>query len=249
MENTKISILPFLMEIFLIIFGIFYFILNRLGYIFVPTNVILFYILSAIIIIYFTILTLKYKNIQTKISIILSAITPILAVIYLILKFISSSNEGINLNIFIIYAYITLICNMVIFFLYAHRKIIKIGLGILYSILTVLSFLILLVFLFFGNFSVDKIVNSENSPNSKYFVEIIEKDQGALGGNTYVRVWMQSKNINVFVGTIKKVPKYIYRGRYGELYSATLRWETDEILYMDNIKYIINEINDYKSVP
>lgn len=244
MEDTRVSILPILMEIFFIFFGFFYFLINRLGYIFVPINGILFYILSTIIIITFTIIALKYKNIQTKISVILSAITPILAVFYLIVKFISSSKEGINFNLFIIYAYITLICSMVVFFLYPHKDNIKTGLGIIYSILVVLIFFILLVFLFFGNFSVDKTINSKMSPNSKYFVEIIENDQGALGGNTYVRVWMQSKNINIFIGTIKKVPKYIYRGRYGQMYGATLWWETDEILYIDNAKYIINEIND-----
>ena len=77
------------------------------------------------------------------------------------------------------------------------------------------------------------------SPNSVYIAEIIDSNQGALGGATLVSVTRQNRNISILIGELKKDSKVVYSGRWGEFETMTLRWETDEILYINENRYEI----------
>ena len=91
----------------------------------------------------------------------------------------------------------------------------------------------------FGDFGQNTIIKTEMSPNSIYLAEIVDSDHGATGGSTIVRINPQNRNRNIFFGVIKKNSIYIYSGKWGEFNDLNIRWETDEILFINEKKYVI----------
>jgi hypothetical protein len=90
-----------------------------------------------------------------------------------------------------------------------------------------------------SDFGKNTVIRAEMSPNSIYLAEVIDNDQGALGGATLVNVTKQNRNVYLLIGDLKKDAKEVYYGRWGESFEMTLRWETDNILYINENRYII----------
>jgi hypothetical protein len=89
-------------------------------------------------------------------------------------------------------------------------------------------------------FSTNTVVNSETSPNSIYLAEVIHySEHESLRINTSVNVTQQNKDIDFLAGKLMKRPKQVYKGRWGKFETITLRWETDRVLYVNEIKYEI----------
>ena len=232
------------LAIFLLLLLCFNLLIALLEYTFIPFNRLALSALSAGLIVLFTIIGVGNRNKQTKASVGFAVILPLIAFAYIAVTLISSdtgmpTTSGEATIIYVIHACITLFCSMIIFFSCGRGKAIKIGLGILYGILLLFAVIVFFVMVVFSDFSVDTVVKSEMSPNAKYLAEIISNDQGALGGATKVTVTRQNHNINLFVGELKKDPKTIYVGHWGEDSGMTLQWESDETLYINGIKYII----------
>lgn len=134
----------------------------------------------------------------------------------------------------------TYLCTLAIFFSYGHERLEKFILGIIYSLLSAPIILITLFSITFGNFSNKTVVKSEMSPNSVYLAEIIDNDQGALGGRTYVTVTRPYRDLNILIGILKKRRMVIYSGEWVEFKGMTLKWKTDETLYINEKAYKIN---------
>jgi hypothetical protein len=79
------------------------------------------------------------------------------------------------------------------------------------------------------------------SPNSLYLAEVIDVNGGvdASDGSRAAQVTRQGRNIYFFIGALIKSPQTIYNG-YNVKW--TLRWETDEILYFGDNKYVIKDV-------
>jgi len=204
-----------------------------LGYTFVPANGLVLTIFTATPIVWLAISAIKNRHEKTKTSVVFSALLPLIAIFFIISKWIASEIIGVDTYIYIASFCITLICSMIVFFSCGRGKAVKIGLGITYTVLVASIFFILFMWVFFFTFfnlSSDTVVKSEISPNAVYLAEIIDNDQGALGGATIVNVTRRNRNINILIGELKKDPQMIYYGRWGEFENMTLRWETDKIL-------------------
>lgn len=103
---------------------------------------------------------------------------------------------------------------------------------------------------FFGEFGKSSVVKEVLSPDQNYVAEVVDDDQGALGGNTYVTVrWSgqqkQKKEIPVLVG--KLVPgtlgangKTVYEGSWGEFETMDIKWKNNHILLIDGKEYIVD---------
>ena len=59
------------------------------------------------------------------------------------------------------------------------------------------------IFLIFGNIGQNTIVQTVESPSGKYYAQVIDSDQGALGGDTLVDVYEKSR-INAILFKIEK---------------------------------------------
>ena len=128
---------------------------------------------------------------------------------------------------------------MVLFYLCECGKAIRIGLWIIYTIILTFIFLLFFIALIISDFGKNTVIRTEMSPNSIYLVEVIYNDQGALGGATLVNVTRQNRDLYLIIGSIKKDAERIYAGRGSDSFGMTLRWETDNVLYINENRYVI----------
>ena len=250
-SQVKISSIP--LATFLLVVSAFYLVIKLLGYtlVFVSVYGVIANILSAGIIIWLTIYGVKHRKKKTKATIVFSALMPLIALLFIVVKSLSSdiSGEyhnlyaslitGKNTTIYIVNACVALICSMVIFFSCGSGLVARIGLGILYTIMLAFVFLLFFVAFILSDFGENTVVSAEMSPNSMYLAEVIDSDSGAAGGASFVNVTRQNRDVHLLIGSLKKDAKEIYHGRYGESFKMTLRWETDHILYINEDRYII----------
>ena len=94
------------------------------------------------------------------------------------------------------------------------------------------------IFLIFGNIGQNTIVQTVESPSGKYYAQVIDSDQGALGGDTLVDVHEKS-GINAIFFRIEKKPQRVYSGEWGEFNNIQIYWKDDECLIINSNEYII----------
>jgi len=86
----------------------------------------------------------------------------------------------------------------------------------------------------------DTVVKSIESPNGRYYVEVIASSQGALGGDTLVDVYTcEDRRADTFAFKIAPKPKRIYYGEWGEFEHMEIHWEGDTRLVIDSVVYAI----------
>lgn len=89
----------------------------------------------------------------------------------------------------------------------------------------------------FGNFAQDTLVKSIESPNGVYYAEVIDNDQGALGGNTYVDVYENVVDAMIF--KVSKKPQRVYHGKWGEFENMKIYWNDENCLVINSVKHTI----------
>ncbi len=88
----------------------------------------------------------------------------------------------------------------------------------------------------FGDMDSVKVIRSVDSPSRKYCAEIIDADQGALGGNTLVRTYTRKKYEGL-IFEIDRHPKRVYIGPWGEFNNMELSWKDDNTLLINSVEY------------
>lgn len=88
----------------------------------------------------------------------------------------------------------------------------------------------------FGSIGADTVVRSLPSPDGRLIAEVIDDDQGALGGST--QVWIRGSREGSFllIGW-KETGKRLYYGKWGEFNRMTLEWKDGETLLIDGKSY------------
>ena len=95
-------------------------------------------------------------------------------------------------------------------------------------------------FLFlFGNIGQNTVVQTVESPEGKYYAQVIDSDQGALGGDTIVYVYRNSK-ADTILFQIQKKPQKVYTGDWGEFKTMHIQWKNDRCLTINSVEYPIN---------
>jgi hypothetical protein len=245
LEEKTIKSPLVMLTIVLSVSGSFYLIIKLFGYTYVHS--ILSLIAMPLIIVLLASKAVKNENEKTKVYILFSALLPLIAIFHVVSTCFASGVDAIFMYN-AAYAFIVLLCCLRLFFACVEVRVIKIGLGIIYSIVLVPVLSILLVVIFFAvlyspsspessSFVARTVVGSELSPNSIFLAEIIDADAGATGGSTLVYVIPLNSDLNLFIGTLKKDSQMVYRGRWGEF--PTLRWEGDKILYINEKQYVV----------
>lgn len=92
--------------------------------------------------------------------------------------------------------------------------------------------------LVFGNIGQNTVVQTIESPSGKYYAQVIDSDQGALGGDTHIDVYEKS-GINAILFKIEKKPQMVYFGEWGEFNDMQIYWKDDECLVINSIEYKI----------
>jgi len=236
-----------LLVLLLLSSGCFYMLLELFGYTFVPANGLLLDINTGAVIVLLTIIGIKQRREMSKSSALFAAVLLPIAIFFYISKDAHIGINQINAYAHILLTCLTLLCSLLLFFFLVRVKAVKIGLGIVYSVLTVLMLFLLCIQSFCVLFNANSVVRSEMSPNSIFIAEVIQNDQGALGGSTYVSVARLDREINLFIGKIREYPEMIYVGRWSAAFAMTLWWETDEILRINEISIPFHKDNRISS--
>ncbi len=96
-----------------------------------------------------------------------------------------------------------------------------------------------ILMLTFGRLGENTVVDSIQSPSGAYYAQVINSDQGALGGDTLVKVY-RAKSFDAGIFKIYKTPLTVCSGRWGEAFTMEVHWEGDSCLLIDQTEYSIN---------
>lgn len=92
--------------------------------------------------------------------------------------------------------------------------------------------------LIFGNIGQNTVVQAVESPNGEYYAQVIDSDQGALGGDTLVVVYEKS-GVNLILFKIEKKPQRVYCGDWGEFNNMKIHWKDNNCLVINSVEYEI----------
>ena len=93
--------------------------------------------------------------------------------------------------------------------------------------------------LIFGSIGYTTVIQTAVSPNGEYRAEVLDVNQGALGGDTIVEAYENRKHINLCVLSISKKPQRVYVGNWGEFEKMKIYWKDDLHLVINSLVYEI----------
>lgn len=88
------------------------------------------------------------------------------------------------------------------------------------------------------NIGQNTVVKTVESPSGKYYAQVIDSDQGALGGDTLVDVY-EDYGINILFFKVEKKPQRVYSGDWGEFENMQIDWKDDNYLVINSVEYEI----------
>lgn len=92
--------------------------------------------------------------------------------------------------------------------------------------------------LLFGNAPQSTVVRTLPSPDGRYRAEVIESDQGALGGDSFVDVY-ENVEIDLLLFKIEKKPQRVWSGGWSESEDMLICWKDDDSLLINSTLYEI----------
>lgn len=128
---------------------------------------------------------------------------------------------------------VCIICSAIICEKICKSDLVKI-LSVTFSSLLFVLFLIFSAsFIFFSSFSENTVKRNIPSPDGAYYAEIIDSDQGALGGDTVVYVHKNSK-LDLLILTVSKIPQRVYIGEWREYEAMQIQWKGNSCLLINS---------------
>ena len=112
------------------------------------------------------------------------------------------------------------------------------ALRIIAGMLTGFLMLLAAMFLLFSGFGVTEEVHSLSSPDGRYVARVLNIDQGALGGDTVVRV-QRVKLLGLPIDSVFILDTKLWMGDWGRAYSLGMTWVDGDTLRIDGIEYDI----------
>ena len=76
-------------------------------------------------------------------------------------------------------------------------------------------------------------VRTITSPERNYRAEVIDVNEGALGGATIVEVYDLRKQFDGVIFLFQKEPQVVYYGDWGEFETMKLEWESEQVLLIN----------------
>ena len=135
--------------------------------------------------------------------------------------------------------FLSICCCICLAIRYGKPKVLKI-VALCISAVMILPVVLLGFFtLTFGNIGQNTVVQTVSSPNGTYYAEVIDSDQGALGGDTFVDIY-ESANINLVLFNITKKPQRIYHGNWGAYKTMQIYWKENDCLVINGTEYVVN---------
>lgn len=119
----------------------------------------------------------------------------------------------------------------------------RLGIKIIMLILSVIVSLPIgfcgLIGLLFGDIGYVAVVQTAESPTGEFRAEVVDINQGAMGGDTVVYVYENSKHLDLLLFTVSKEPQTVYMGPWGEFKDMKLHWTDEHCLMINGTEYDI----------
>lgn len=96
------------------------------------------------------------------------------------------------------------------------------------------------LFFLFGGITANTVVAREVSPDGAYCAEVIDNDQGALGGATLLNVYRNDRSFTIGSWEFRNGEKTVYYGRWGEY--RDLCWTDAGHLMLNGTAYAMDEL-------
>lgn len=173
----------------------------------------------------------------------LSEGTKIFTAVFLLISVISAGGYGTLLAdwnysfvCFVLLALVSVVSAAVVMFHEVPERGVKIGFTITTLVAGAVVWLFLFLSLFLGDFGVTRVMYSKQSPGGKYVAEVIDDDQGALGGYTIVKM-RRKESFSFLIGRVYKTPVTLcYRG-WGLWDEIEFDWVDEDTLMVDGKEY------------
>lgn len=100
------------------------------------------------------------------------------------------------------------------------------------SVLILLPTMLFMLFLPFA-LGYRMAVRTITSPERNYRAEVIDVNEGALGGATIVEVYDLRKQFDGIIFLFQKEPQVVYHSDWGEFETMKLEWESEQVLLIN----------------
>ena len=133
---------------------------------------------------------------------------------------------------------VSVVCSVILAVRYGGPFVVKTVSLILAALLIIPAGFIMTVILLFGKLSANTVVRTVGSPSGQYYVEVVDSDQGALGGDTRVELYENVLDLGIF--RIQKKPRRLYTGHYGEYRDMEIFWKDDSCVVINSAWYSVD---------
>ena len=205
------------------------------GYTFEIVNVFAFSLITAITSVFTVIFSVisKEKNFNKCITILSCTLFPLSFINALVYIF-----ENIQLPVAIC-VLVSFMCCFFLTIINITSKIRKIIVSVLFTLMTAFVLFFTFMMQIFGNLGQNTVIKNIDSPNGNFYAQVIDSDQGALGGDTIVVVY-EKRDIDALIFTLKDNPERVYLGEWREYESMQISWKDDKCLVINSVEYKIN---------
>lgn len=220
------TVIPYILLIFSSFLPVLSLILYCFGYTVSLFNYLIFSIIFALVFIASSLLISKHK-ITCKFA----AMLPLISLINMALYVFKSKSFAVFVFWAISFVYSVIIAEALC--KSAKRKTATV---IISTLLAVPVLIISFAIITFNRFGVNTVVEKIYSPKETYFAEIVDSDQGALGGDTIVYI-RKNKKLNLFFLTVSKKPQRVYIGEWKEYETMQIYWKSEHCLIINSEEY------------
>lgn len=135
-----------------------------------------------------------------------------------------------------IFAVASLVCNLLLTVSKGDKDLETMSL-IISGLLVIPTLLLLLFGLVFDDFGSENTVKTVESPSGEYYAEVIDCNEGALGGSTFVEIHKNEEDSRPFFFGKEEKSKRVYSGRWGEFENMEIYWKDDNTLVINSKEY------------
>lgn len=134
---------------------------------------------------------------------------------------------------------VSAICACALSIKYGKPLGLKIASLIVWALMVLPVCLISFMLLVFGEIGYTAVVKTVDAPNGQRYAQVVDVDQGALGGDTVVYVY-EPKVIDLYILKIEKKPQVVYLGEWGEFRTMEISWKNENCLIINSVEYPVD---------
>ena len=231
---SKMAFPIYLLFILIILFPAGTLISACFGYTFTLFNVSVFAVATAMLSVYTVVLTLVFKRTpESRVLRILLTILAPLSFIHAVFYLFACSRIWIVASVLVSAG-----CCCFLAGKHGRPLALKIVALVLSGLLALPVAFIGFIALIFGNIGQNTVVQTVESPGGKYCAQVIDSNQGALGGDTLVEVH-EKGGVDAVLFRVEKAPQLVYVGEWGEFENMNIYWKDDTCLVINSVEHEI----------